>query len=217
MGTLIETTTTFVRDTFASAEEGGHDWFHTRRVLKNAITIGQDEGNVDMIAVQLGALLHDIADSKFHDGNEAIGPETARDWLVSQGADQALTTHVVNIVRHVSFKKNLEGQQWTSRELAVVQDADRLDALGAIGIARAFSFGGHKGHFLYDPSVPPNPHATKEERKRSGAPTLNHFPEKLFLLQDLMNTDTGRKLAAERTAFAHEFYDRFLAEWEGEL
>jgi uncharacterized protein len=216
MGTLIDSTIAFAKTTLTTAE-GGHDWFHTQRVYNNAATIGRAEGNVDMIVVQLGALLHDIADSKFHDGDEEVGPRTAREWLESQGADPALIEHVVNIVRHISFKGGLEGQQWTSPELAVVQDADRLDALGAIGIARTFNYGGHKGRLLYDPDVPPNPNMTKAEYKASTAPTLNHFPEKLFLLKGLMNTKTGRAMAEERDAFLHEFFDRFLAEWNGEL
>lgn len=216
MGTLIDSTITFAQETFTEAE-GGHDWLHTLRVYNNAVTIGKAEGNVDMIVVQLGALLHDIADAKFHGGDEEIGPHTAREWLESQGADPALTDHVVNIVRHISFKGNLEGQRWMSRELAVVQDADRLDALGAIGIARTFNYGGHKGRLLYDPDVSPQLEMTAAEYKASTAPTLNHFVEKLFLLKDLMNTETGRKMAEERDRFLHEFYDRFLAEWNGEL
>lgn len=214
MQQLIDDTIDYVQHVLGGAE-GGHDWFHTERVYRNAINIGEAEGDVDMVVVRLGALLHDIADAKFHDGDEEVGPRVAQDWLESQGAPADMTEHVVNIVRHVSYKSNLDGQKWMSPELAVVQDADRLDALGAIGIARTFNYGGHKGRALYDPAIPPNPDMSKEEYNAGTPPTLNHFVDKLFKLKRLMNTATGRRLAEERDAFLHEFYDRFLEEWAG--
>jgi uncharacterized protein len=161
---IIECTTNFVKKTLAEAE-GGHDWFHIERVWKLAKHIGEAENGVDMTVVELGALLHDIADSKFHDGDEEVGPQTAHIWLESQEVDEVTIDHVVNIVRHISFKGSLEGQQWMSPELAVVQDADRLDGMGAIGVARTFNYGGHKGRALYDPAIPPKLDMTKEEYK----------------------------------------------------
>lgn len=174
---VVQSTVKFVTETLAEAE-GGHDWWHIHRVWKNAQHIGKQEGGVDMLIVELGALLHDIADSKFHDGDEEIGPKTARDFLISIGQPEAVVAHVENIVRHISFKGSLEGQTWTSPELSVVQDADRLDAVGAIGIARTFNYGGHKGRALYDPAIKPNLEMTKEEYKNSTAPSVNHFYER---------------------------------------
>lgn len=195
--------------------EGGHDWFHIDRVYKLAAHIAKREGNVDMEVVSLGALLHDIADSKFHGGDEEIGPKTARAFLESEGVKEDIIVHVENIIRHISFKGSFEGQKWTSPELAVVQDADRLDALGAVGIARTFNYGGHKGRTLYDPSIKPDLNMSKDQYKKSDAPTLNHFYEKLFLLKDLMNTQTGTEMAQERHAFMEQFVERFLCEHEG--
>jgi len=213
--TIINKTADFVKQTLMHAE-GGHDWWHIYRVWKNAEHIAREEGTVDTLVVELGALLHDIADSKFHDGDEEIGPKTARDYLVSLGLSSAVVEHVENIVRHISFKGSLEGQKWTSPELAVVQDADRLDAIGAIGIARAFSYGGYKGRGLYDPTIKPSLHMTKDEYKSSAAPTLNHFYEKLLLLKGLMNTKTGKEMAEARHAFMENYLTQFYAEWEGD-
>ena len=212
---IITRTETFVRQTLADAE-GGHDWFHINRVWKLARHIGEAEGDVDMETVELGAQLHDIADAKFHAGDEEVGPRVAREWLLSQGVALETVDHVENIVRHISFKGSLEGQKWMSPELAVVQDADRLDGLGAIGIARTFNYGGHKGRALYDPDIPPNLNMTKEEYKTSTAPTLNHFHEKLLLLKDRMNTETGKALAEGRHQFMLKFLEQFHAEWNGE-
>lgn len=213
--TIINKTVEFVKTTLAEAE-GGHDWWHIYRVWRNAQHIGKEEGNVNMLVVELGVLLHDIADSKFHDGDEEIGPKTARDFLTSIEQPEDVIDHVENIVRHISFKGALEGQKWTSPELSVVQDADRLDAVGAIGIARTFNYGGHKGRALYDPNIKPNLEMTKEEYKSSTAPTVHHFYEKLLLLKDLMNTKTGKEMAEGRHKFMEVYLDQFYAEWEGE-
>lgn len=210
---IVAATEAFVRQTLAEAE-GGHDWFHIERVRKMAVHIALSEGGVDVTIVELGALLHDIADSKFHGGDEEIGPKIARDWLLSQGAQESMVEQVENIVRHISFKGSIDGQRWMSPELAVVQDADRLDALGAIGIARTFNYGGHKGRALYDPAIAPRPHQSKEAYKASVAPTLNHFYEKLLLLKERMNTQTGREIAKKRHTFIELFLEQFLAEWE---
>ena len=212
---IIARTETFVKQTLVDAE-GGHDWFHINRVWKLARHIGEAEGDVDMETVELGAQLHDIADAKFHAGDEEVGPRVAREWLLSQGVALETVDHVENIVRHISFKGSLEGQKWMSPELAVVQDADRLDGLGAIGIARTFNYGGHMGRALYDPDIPPNLNMTKEEYKTSTAPTLNHFHEKLLLLKDRMNTKTGKALAEGRHQFMLEFLEQFHGEWNGE-
>jgi uncharacterized protein len=212
---IIDKTVVFVKDSLEEAE-GGHDWWHIYRVWKNVQHIGKAEANVDMLVVELGALLHDIADSKFHDGDEEIGPKTAREYLLSQNLPQDIIEHVENIVRHISFKGAIEGQKWMSPELAVVQDADRLDAIGAIGIARTFNYGGHKGRGLYDPNIKPNLEMSKEEYKNSTAPTLNHFYEKLLLLKGLMNTETGKVMAAGRHQFMEQYLEQFYAEWEAE-
>ncbi len=191
--TVINKTVGFVKETLKNAE-GGHDWWHIYRVWKNSQNILKKEQNVDILVVELGALLHDIADSKFYNGDEEVGSKIARDFLRTLDVSNDVIAHVENIIRHVSFKGSIEGQKWTSPELDIVQDSDRLDAIGAIGIARTFNYGGHKGRELYNPNIKPNLNMTKEEYKRSDAPTLNHFYEKLLLLKDLMNTKTGKKL-----------------------
>jgi len=212
---IIQKTVSFVQETLKDAE-GGHDWWHIYRVWKNAQHIAKQESGVDGLIIELGALLHDIADSKFHNGDEEIGPKTARSFLSSLNLDEDLISRVENIVRHISFKGSLEGQKWKSPELDVVQDADRLDAIGAIGIARTFTYGGHKRRSLYNPDIPPNLNMSKEEYKNSNAPTLNHFYEKLLLLKDLMNTKTGKSIAEERHMFMEIYIEQFLSEWEGE-
>lgn len=214
MQDLIERTVNYVKRELKQAE-GGHDWWHIERVWKTAIHIGKQE-NVHMTIVELGALLHDIADSKFHRGDEEIGPQKTRIFLEDLSVNVKTVDHVVQIVRNISFKGGNYQSNFSSRELDVVQDADRLDALGAIGIARTFNYGGHKGHELYNPEIPPKLDMTKEEYKNSAAPTINHFYEKLLLLKDRMNTDTGRKMAEERHRFMEEYLDRFYKEWNGE-
>ena len=208
---IIHNTRSFVKETLQNAE-GGHDWFHIQRVVKNAREIAEGE-EVDHFVVELGALLHDIADSKFHDGDESVGPKVAREFLKKQEVSEEIIGHVVKIIENISFKGGNVDQKFTSAELDVIQDADRLDALGAIGIARTFNYGGHKGRALYDPEIKPNLNMTKEEYKASTAPTINHFYEKLFLLKDRMNTDTGRKIAEERHRFMELFLEQFYAEW----
>lgn len=211
---LITKTQNFVKQKLSTAE-GGHDWFHIQRVLSNALLINETEA-ADKLIVTLGALLHDIADSKFYNGDENIGPETAKEFLKAQGAQEELIDHVVKIIENISFKGGNEAQKFKSHELDIIQDADRLDALGAIGIARTFNYGGYKGRGLYNPEVKPNLKMTKEEYKASTAPTINHFYEKLLLLKDRMNTATGKRLAEDRHRFMEEFLNRFYAEWNGE-
>lgn len=211
---IIEKTVEKVKATLVDAE-GGHDWWHIYRVWKTAMHIAAGEP-VDHFIVALGALLHDIADSKFHNGDETIGPRKAREWLLSLEVEEPVIAHVENIITHISFKGGNHGVVFKSKELDVVQDADRLDAIGAIGIARAFNYGGFKNRSLHDPGIQPNLAMSREEYKTNTAPTINHFYEKLLLLKDRMNTETGRQLAAERHRFMETFLNQFYKEWEGE-
>ena len=210
---IITATILFVKKTLQNAE-GGHDWWHIERVYNNALTIAKTE-NVNLFIVSLAALLHDIADSKFNSGNEDIGPEKAVKFLQSMEVDVATITHVENIIRHISFKGGNFKSDFNSTELAVVQDADRLDAIGAIGIARAFNYGGFKNREIYNPKIAHDLDMTKETYKNSTAPTINHFYEKLLLLKDKMNTVTGSKLAEERHLFMVQFLSQFYEEWDG--
>ena len=211
--TIINKTITFVKETLTNAE-GGHDWFHTLRVYNNALLISKNE-NVDICIVQLGALLHDIADSKFHNGDETVGPKIAREFLFNLNVDSTIIEHVINIIKNISFKGGNEAQKFKSPELDVIQDADRLDAIGAIGIARCFNYGGFKDRALYNPKIKPKLNMSKAEYKTSTAPTINHFYEKLLLLKDRMNTKTGKRIASGRHQYMLGFLDQFYAEWDG--
>nr|WP_116040229.1 HD domain-containing protein [Seonamhaeicola aphaedonensis] len=210
---IIDKTKEFVQETLANAE-GGHDCFHTLRVYNNALLIAKDEP-VDIFIVSLGALLHDIADSKFHNGDETIGPKVAREFLFKLNVDSVVIEHVVKIIENVSFKGGNEKQGFKSPELDVIQDADRLDAIGAIGIARCFNYGGFKNRALYNPEIKPNLNMSKEAYKASTAPTINHFYEKLLLLKDRMNTKTGKRIAENRHNFMQLYLKQFYSEWEG--
>jgi uncharacterized protein len=212
---LIDNTILFVKQKLSNAE-GGHDWFHIERVYKNALQIAKEE-NCDLQVVKLAALLHDIADSKFHNGDEKIGPKIARDFLETQNVSEEISNHVIAIIENISFKGGNFEKQFHSKELEIVQDADRLDALGAIGIARTFNYGGFKNRAIYNPTIPPNLGMNKEEYKNSDTPTLNHFYEKLLLLKDKMNTETGGKLAQKRHDFMVIFLAQFYAEWDGKI
>lgn len=211
---IIEHTIRFVKEQLKNAE-GGHDWFHIERVYKNALLIAEGE-DCDITVVKLGALLHDIADSKFHNGDESVGPKTARTFLEAQNVTEETILHVIAIIENISFKGGNFEQQFRSKELEIVQDADRLDALGAIGIARTFNYGGFKNRTLYNPEIAPKLSQSKEEYKKSDAPTINHFYEKLLLLKEKMNTDTGKKIAKKRHNFMVHFLAQFYAEWDGE-
>ena len=186
---IISNTEAFVKTTLENAE-GGHDWFHILRVWKNAKLIALNE-NVDKFIVELGALLHDIADSKFHNGDETVGPKIAREFLEKQHVDNLIIIHIENMITNISYKGGNFDQKFKSPELDVIQDADRLDAIGAVGIARCFNYGGFKNRSLYNPEIKPKLNLTKEEYKKSNTPTINHFYEKLLLLKDRMNTETG--------------------------
>lgn len=213
---LIAVTINFVKETLSGAE-GGHDWYHIERVYENAKLIAKGE-DVNTFIVELGALLHDIADAKFHGGDEAIGPKKAADFLRKMKVEEEIIDHIQNIIKYVSFKTSLDTEdknKFESNELKVIQDADRLDALGAIGIARAFNYGGYKNRSLYDPKIPPIINQDKESYKNSQAPTINHFYEKLLLLKDKMNTQTGRNLAQKRHEFMQTYLNQFYDEWNG--
>ena len=212
--TIIDKTILFVKQNLENAE-GGHDWFHIERVYKNALLIANGEV-CDLDIVKLGALLHDIADSKFHNGDETIGPKTAKYFLESENVSEEIISHVINIIENISFKGGNFEKKFSSKELEIIQDADRLDAIGAIGIARTFNYGGFKNRPIYHPEIPPKMNMSKEEYKNSDAPTINHFYEKLLLLKDKMNTETGKKIALERHQFMENFLSQFFAEWEGE-
>jgi len=212
---IINKTIDFVKSTLSDAE-GGHDWWHIQRVWKLSKHIAKKE-DVDILVVELGALLHDIADSKFNDGDEEIGPRKAKEFLLSLSVSSDIIAHVEKIISNISFKGGKHAQNFKSPELDVIQDADRLDAIGAIGIARTFNYGGHKNRAIYDPAIKPDLNMSKEEYKKSTAPTINHFYEKLLLLKDRMNTDTGRTMAEHRHRYMEQFLDEFYKEWDGEL
>jgi uncharacterized protein len=210
---IISNTVSFVKETLKNAE-GGHDWFHILRVWNNAKLIAKNE-NVAIFIVELGALLHDIADSKFHNGDETVGPKVARAFLESEKVPDEIILHIENIINNISYKGGNFEQNFTSPELDVIQDADRLDAIGAVGIARCFNYGGFKNRQLYNPEITPNLKMTKEEYKNSESPTINHFYEKLLLLKDKMNTISGKKIAEERHQYMINFLQQFYNEWEG--
>lgn len=213
MQDILTQTINFVKNTLANAE-AGHDWFHIERVYKTAQTINETE-KANTLIVALAALLHDIADSKFNGGDEEIGPQKAGDFLASIGVQPDIINEVKLIIKNLSFKASFGEISYASKELNVVQDADRLDAIGAIGIARAFTYGGFKNRVLHDPEIKPNLQMTKEEYKNTTAPTINHFYEKLLLLKDLMKTETGKAMAKQRHEFMLTYLDQFYAEWEG--
>ncbi|CAL2090656.1 HD domain-containing protein [Tenacibaculum sp. 190524A02b] len=212
---IINNTIDFVKESLKGAE-GGHDYFHVERVYRNSLLIAKTE-EVDEFVVSLGALLHDIADSKFYNGDETKGPKKARQFLLSEGVENEVIVHVEKIIVNISFKGGNFEQNFRSKELDVIQDADRLDAIGAIGIARCFNYGGFKNRELYNPGIEPNLSMSKEEYKKSKAPTINHFYEKLLLLKDRMNTVTGKQIAKARHNYMEEFLNQFYAEWNGKL
>ncbi len=209
----IDKTEAYVKQELQQAE-GGHDWWHVYRVWNNAKTIAAKE-YVDVMVVELAALLHDIADPKFYAGDENIGPQKAQLFLTDIGVDELVINHVVNIIKHMSFKQSFEGVSFSSKEMLVVQDADRLDAIGAIGIARTFNYGGFKNRAIYNPDIKPQQYTDKEAYKNSTAPTINHFYEKLLLLKDTMHTNTAKQMAEDRHAFMEQFLAQFYKEWEG--
>lgn len=214
MDNHISQTIDFVKSTLEGAE-AGHDWFHTERVWKLAQNIAQGE-NCNLKVVEISALLHDIADPKFHNGDENLAIKISDNFLRKIGVEENLIESILFVIKHISFKNRGELPEVMPIELQIVQDADRLDAIGAIGIARTFNFGGFKNNLMYDPNIKPNLNQTKEEYKKSNGTTINHFYEKLLLLKDLMNTEKGRALAEERHQFMLRFLEQFYKEWNGE-
>ncbi len=210
---VLNNTIHFVKKQLENVESG-HNWFHMERVYNNALLIAKEEV-CNLEVVQLAALLHDIADSKFHDGDETVGPKLAWEFLEKQNVSEDIIIHVVNIIENISFKGGNFERKFSSIELDIVQDADRLDAIGAVGIARTFNYGGFKNRPLYNPEIAPNLNMNKEEYKNSVSPTINHFYEKLLLLKDKMNTKTGKKIAEERHSYMEKFLEQFFAECEG--
>lgn len=213
---IIERTVDFVKSNIKNVDSG-HDWWHIYRVWKLAKYIAEKEKGADLFIVELGALFHDIADYKFHGGDEEIAPRIAREFLTSMQIDNKIIEHVENIIRNVSYKGAIHVQKFKSKELDIVQDADRLDAMGAMGIARTFNYGGYKNRPIYDPTIKSNPNMTAEEYKKWDAPSINHFYEKLLLLKDKMNTKTGKKLAEDRHIFMEKYLEEFHKEWEGNI
>lgn len=200
-----------VKEKLANAE-AGHDWSHIERVYKMAIKIAAVEHDVDLQVIKYAALLHDIADAKFHQGDDTIGPKLSRDILDQVDIPKGQIDHIIKIIENISFKGGHAFSDFESRELDIVRDADRLDALGAIGIARAFNYGGYKGRKLYDPDMPPELFMSRDDYKNNKGSTINHFYEKLLLLKDKMKTKEGRRIAEERHSFLEVFLDRFLDE-----
>ncbi|HPZ25858.1 MAG TPA: HD domain-containing protein [Kaistella sp.] len=211
MNHLISCTIDFVKEKLHGAE-AGHDWFHIERVWKLSKKIAETE-NCNLEVVELSALLHDIADPKFHAGNETLALKISKDFLENQNVSNAIIEQVLFIIQNISFKNRGEAPKDLPIELKIVQDADRLDAMGAIGIARTFNFGGFKNNLMYHPEIPPKLNMTKEEYKKNEGTTINHFYEKLLLLKDLMNTEKGKELAQERHDFMQKFLDEFYKEW----
>jgi len=211
---IVAKTIDFVKNELATAE-AGHDWLHIQRVYNLAVTISEAETDSDQFIVIIAALLHDIADSKFNGGDEDIGPRTAMGFLRRNNLDEEFINTIGLIIKNMSYKASLGSVEFTSHELQIVQDADRLDAIGAMGIARCFTYGGFKGRQLYNPDIKPNLNMTKEEYKNSTGPSINHFYEKLLLLKDTMNTKKGKELALQRHQFMVEFVEQFYAEIDG--
>lgn len=213
--TIIRKTKEYVRQTLEK-EGSGHDWWHVYRVHKMAVNIAKKE-TADIFVVELAALLHDIADWKFNNGDLKAGSRVARKWLEKLDLDEEIIKHICEIIEQTSFKGAGVKFQMKSKEGMIVQDADRLDAIGAIGIARTFAYGGYKNREIYNPDTKPQFHETFEQYKSSNSPTINHFYEKLLLLKDLMNTETAKKIAEERHKYMETYLERFYKEWEGKL
>lgn len=217
---IIEKAVEYVKSELEGVD-AGHDWWHIYRVWQLSKNIAQHE-NVDMFVVELGALLHDVGEPKFHNGDETIGEKRVREFLSSVDVSKEITEHVVNILNNISYKKTFEKNEdgtpkkrFKSPELDVVQDADRLDSMGAIGVARTFTYGGFNDQEMYNPNLPADLNLSKEEYKKGGRPTINHFYEKLLLLKDMMNTETGKRMAEQRHEFMEMFLKQFYEEWDG--
>lgn len=212
---LIHKTINLVQEKLEGTESG-HDWFHIERVWKLSLKIQEKEGG-DKLIIELAALLHDIADPKFHNGDETLASKIVRNFLTEQNLDPSVMEKVIFIIENMSFKNRNDAPENLPLELKIVQDADRLDAIGAIGIARTFNFGGYKNNLMYHPDIKPKLNQTKEEYKKSNGTTINHFYEKLLLLKDLLNTDTAKNIADHRHQFMLQFLEEFYNEWNVNL
>lgn len=195
-----------------SNQEGSHDWFHIDRVRKNALLIQQTEGG-EALVVELAALLHDYSDHKYNGGDFDKGVQEVYALLLDLNSPEELALRVAQIVGIVSYKGAGVADQATNLEGKIVRDADRLDAIGAIGIARAFAYGGGKGRALYDAAISPTMHSTKEAYAQDKGHTINHFYEKLLLLKERMQTPTAQRIAAQRHAYMQDFLAQFMQEW----
>lgn len=213
---IIDESIQYFKENF-SGEATGHDWFHIQRVWKLSKNIAKKEGDLDMFVVEMGALLHDIADHKFHEGDENIGTEKATEYLMKYDIDSTQKQKIIDIVKEISFKGMRVPTKMSSKEGQVVQDADRLDAIGAIGIARTFAYGGSKARQIYDPMIKPVCHTSFAAYKVNTAPTINHFYEKLLSLKDRLNTETAKKEAIRRHEFMENFLQNFYQDWDGGL
>ena len=211
---LIEETKKYIQETMQN--DSSHDWWHIQRVWQTAVALGQAEGDVDMTVIQLAALLHDIGDYKFHGGDDSVGPQLAREWLTQLSVDTPVIDHICDIIAHLSFKGANVPTPMATKEGMVVQDADRLDAIGAIGIGRTFAYGGHKGHPMHNPHLSPHQHTSFADYKSRQGTTINHFYEKLLLLKQRMNTPTAQRIAAQRHQFMETFLQQFLIEWDSQ-
>jgi uncharacterized protein len=213
-GEILKQTDTHVRS-LLSGEGSGHDWWHVDCVRKTALHIAKEE-KADLFIVELGALLHDIADWKFHKGDDSVGPRMAREWLQKLGVDEQTINHVCEIIKDISFKGAGVKTAMKTKEGMIVQDADRIQALGAIGVARCFAYGGSKAREIYNPDIKPTMHQSFEQYKSANGTSLNHFYEKLLLLKDRMNTAAGKKIAEKRHAYMEQFLEQFYKEWNGQ-
>jgi len=211
----LKQTEAFVRQTL-TGDSSGHDWWHIHRVRRVAVELGKAEA-ADLFIVELAALLHDLDDYKLVPHSDSEEPDRARDWLERLQVGKEATDHICQIIMGISFKGARVDSRMTSLEGMVVQDADRLDAIGAIGIARAFAYGGARGRLMHDPEAPAVMHATFADYKKNSGPTINHFYEKLLLLKERMNTRAGKQIAAARHEFMERFLAQFLNEWDGEV
>jgi len=207
---IIKKTQDYIRE-LLEGEGSGHDWWHIHRVRNNALSIAKAY-KVDLFVVEMAALIHDIADHKFHNGDESIGVQKAKNWLQKQNIQVEISEHILQIMKEVSFSK---GMKPGSLESEIVQDADRLDAIGAIGIARTFAYGGFKKREIYNPNIPPVQYNSLEEYKKNTKPTLNHFYDKLLLLKDMMNTEEAKRMAENRHQYMEDFLKQFYNEWDG--
>lgn len=210
---IIDQTVEYLKNQF-QGEATGHDWFHIERVWKLSKVLAKEEGEMDFFVVEMGALLHDIADHKFHNGDESIGPKQGAKYLSQFNISKDRKNKIIQIIEEISFKGQGVPTLMSSKEGEVVQDADRLDAMGAIGIARTFAYGGAKNRAIYDPVIKPVCHNSFATYKNSTAPTINHFYEKLLLLKEHLNTKSAKKEGEKRHAFMEEYLRNFYREWE---